>query len=56
MSSLLVAEGSLLESWPWMLAVVVFIFVGMIALVFFSFFRMWIQAFSHGGPDFRHST
>ncbi len=48
MSSLLGAEGSFGESWPWILAAIVFIFVGMIALVFFSFFRMWIQAFFTG--------
>ena len=48
MSSLLAAEGSFIDNWPWIVAVVVFIFVGMIALVFFSFFRMWIQAFFTG--------
>src|SRR5580692_11161542 len=48
MSSLLWAEASFGDSWPWILAAIVFIFVGMIALVFFSFFRMWIQAFFTG--------
>ena len=48
MASLLVAEGNFFDNWYLLLAVVLFIFVGMIALVFFSFFRMWIQAFFTG--------
>jgi uncharacterized protein YqfA (UPF0365 family) len=48
MSSLLLAEGSILDNWQLILGGVALIVVVIVLLMFFSFFGMWIQAFFTG--------
>src|SRR6266481_9697616 len=48
MSSLLMAEGSFLDNWQFLVGGVALIVVVIVMLMFFSFFGMWIQAFFTG--------